>query len=414
MSDTTITFAILIAVVVAFITQRLPVGLVAIGTSLALYFTGVLDLDQALAGFGDPAVIFIATLFIVSEGLDATGVTTWVGQQLIARVGDSRTRLIVLMMGLIAVLTALISVNGAVAALLPVIIVIAVRLGRPPSQLLMPLVFGAHAGSMLALTGTPVNVLVNEALLGAGTREIGYFEFALVGLPLLAGSIAIVLLVGERLLPARTPKGLTGDFSRHAMTLVEQYGLADEALTLVSRSSGFAEVVVPPRSEFIGDPVFPGMVTESGDLVVKAIQRGGATLGPREVPLEVGDALLFYGTWSALDERASDPNLLIVDSPDKVRRQVVPLGTGAKEAIAILVAMVVLLATGIVPSVIAGMLAAGAMVVLRIMSMESSYRAINWTTVVLVAGMIPLSTAMTTTGAADIVADGLVGVTRGI
>ena len=163
MSDVAITFAILLVVVIAFVSNRIPVGLVAIGAALALYFTGVLDLTQALAGFGDPAVIFIATLFVVSEGLDASGVTTWAGQELIARVGDSRTRLIVLMLLLVAGLTALISVNGAVAALLPVIVVIGVRLGRSPSQLLMPLVFGAHAGSMLALTGTPVNVIVSEA-----------------------------------------------------------------------------------------------------------------------------------------------------------------------------------------------------------------------------------------------------------
>ena len=82
--------------------------------------------------------------------------------------GASRFRLIVLMMLFCGVLSALISVNGAVAALLPVVVVLAVRLKRPPSQLLMPLVFGAHAGSMLALTGTPVNVLVYEASLDAG------------------------------------------------------------------------------------------------------------------------------------------------------------------------------------------------------------------------------------------------------
>ena len=98
MSDIAITFAILLVVVIAFVSNRIPVGLVAIGASLALYFTGVLDLTQALAGFGDPAVIFIATLFVVSESLEATGVTAWAGQQLIARVGESRTRLIVLML----------------------------------------------------------------------------------------------------------------------------------------------------------------------------------------------------------------------------------------------------------------------------------------------------------------------------
>ena len=56
-------------------------------------------------------------------------------------------------MGLVALLTALINVNGAVAALVPVAVVMAVRTGRSPSQLLLPLAFGAHAGSLLALTG---------------------------------------------------------------------------------------------------------------------------------------------------------------------------------------------------------------------------------------------------------------------
>ena len=411
MSDVAITFAILLVVVIAFVSNRIPVGLVAIGAALALYFTGVLDLTQALAGFGDPAVIFIATLFVVSEGLDASGVTTWAGQELIARVGDSRTRLIVLMLLLVAGLTALISVNGAVAALLPVIVVIGVRLGRSPSQLLMPLVFGAHAGSMLALTGTPVNVIVSEAAATYGGRPFGFFEFALVGIPLVVGTIVIVLLLGERLLPSRKPRGLPTDFSEHARILIEQYRL-DDALGLISRTNGVAEVVIPPRSEFVGDTVFPGMVTDSGDLVILAIQRKGEDLGPGEATLAVGDVLLLRGAWAALDETLDDPNVLVVDSPEQVRRQTIPLGLGAREAIVVLAAMVVLLATGVVPSVVAGLLAAGAMVLLRVVTVDGAYRAINWTTVVLVAGMIPLSTAMTQTGAADQVADALVGVVR--
>ena len=64
--------------------------LVALGTALALYFTGVLNLTELLGGLGDPAVIFIASLFVVSAGLDATGVTAWAGQGLIARAGESR------------------------------------------------------------------------------------------------------------------------------------------------------------------------------------------------------------------------------------------------------------------------------------------------------------------------------------
>ena len=72
-------------VVVVFVWDRFPVALVALGVALSLWATGVLDLEQALAGFGDPTVFFIAALFVVSDALDATGVTAWAGQQLIAR-----------------------------------------------------------------------------------------------------------------------------------------------------------------------------------------------------------------------------------------------------------------------------------------------------------------------------------------
>src|SRR4051812_50208212 len=119
MSDTTICYLVLAGVVVLFVWGRFPVELVAIGAALTLWATDVLDLNTALAGFGDPAVLFIASLFVVSESLDATGVTAWAGQHLVARVGESRSRLLGLMLLLVAGLTALISVNGAVAALVP-------------------------------------------------------------------------------------------------------------------------------------------------------------------------------------------------------------------------------------------------------------------------------------------------------
>lgn len=490
MSDITITAAIIAGAVVLFVWNRLPVVMVAMATAIALYATGVLPLDAALGGLGDPAVIFIATLFVVSAGLEATGVTAWAGQLLITKAGaESRTRLLVLTSLLVAFLTALISVNGAVAALLPVVVVMAVRLKRAPSQLLMPLVFSAHAGSMLALTGTPVNVLVSNAAIDAGLGRFGFFEFTLVGVPLLLGTMAIIVLFGQRLLPERSGPSIPSDFSKHAQTLVEQYGLSSGAFqmrvrasspyvgapasavdlaaypglqlvavqhgeggplrrpaiaegdylilrgeaepaaafaaekhlafreqsaasdlqdTLFNRSSGLAEVIIPPRSGMIGTSVFPGMVTDSGDLIIMAVQRQGADLGPDRVTLEAGDTLLLQGTWKALDVHLDDPDVLVVNSPELVRRQAVPMGVGAKQAIVILVAMVIMLATGLVPPAVAGLLAAGAMILCGVLTVEQSYRAISWTTVILVGAMMPLSTAMDETGAAKLLADSLV------
>ena len=80
MSDSTITFLVLGVAVAVFVWDRLPIGVVAFGVALSLWATGVLGLDQALAGFGDPTVIFIAALFVVSEALDATCVTAWAGR----------------------------------------------------------------------------------------------------------------------------------------------------------------------------------------------------------------------------------------------------------------------------------------------------------------------------------------------
>ena len=100
--------------------------------------------------------------------------------------------------------------------------------------------------------------------------------------------------------------------------------------------------------------------------------------------------------------------MLVVDDPGLVRRQAVPLGRGAKQALIIVAAMVVLLATGAVPAVVAGLLAAGALVLSNTVTVPQAYRSISWTTVVLVGGMTPLSLAMQESGAAQKLADGLV------
>lgn len=492
MNDIWIVLAIVAVVVALFVWDRLPVIVVCIGCALSLWATGVLTLNQSLAGFGDPATVFVTSLFVASAALEKTGVTAWAGQVLIRGAGESRWRLVTLMMIFVGLLSALISVNGAVAALLPVVVVLAVRLRRPPSQLLMPLVFGGHAGSMMALTGTPVNVLVLDASLEAGRAGFGYFEFALVGVPLLAGAMLIAVFLGARLLPVRESRALPPDLSSHARTLVEQFRLDDGvhqlrvregsplvgrpragldlgpaadvglvtvrgadgaarlqaiaagdilivrgpgdavaalalrfdlalrdpedsgpiADALFNRASGLAEVLVPPRSTLIGDRLFPGMVTPSGDLVVLAVQRQGMDL-LRPTPLAAGDTLLLQGTWDALDRHLAPPEVLVVNAPDLVRRQALPMGQGSKPTLLVLAAMVVLLATGVVPAAIAGLLAAGAVLLLGVLSVDEVFRSINWTTVILVGAMMPLSTAITETGAAKLIADGLVGLVGG-
>ncbi|WP_158861762.1 SLC13 family permease [Leifsonia sp. AG29] len=407
MSASAITVVILLLAVVAFLSGRIPTGLVAVGVSLALLATGVLDLQQAFAGFADPAVILIASLFVVSEGLDSSGLTAWTGRQLVHSGGGEARRLTFLVMAVVAVLSALISVNGAVAALLPVVVVIASRISVAPGRLLLPLAFGAHAGSLLTLTGSPVNVLLSEYAAASAGRPFGFFEFALVGVPLLIGSAVLCILFGRRLIPDRTPTAMSKDLSEHTRTLVRDYPSLDRE-ALIGADAGVAEVLVPPRSALVGSRAFPGMVTDSGDLVLLAVQRRGEQVDA-ETLLEPGDVLLLEGRWEHLDANLADPDVLVVDEPDAIRRQAAPLGWRAWTALVILGAMVVLLATGVFPPAVTGLLAAGAMVLTRVVSVERAHRSISWTTLLLVAGMIPLSTAITQTGTAAAIATALIG-----
>jgi di/tricarboxylate transporter len=182
---------------------------------------------------------------------------------------------------------------------------------------------------------------------------------------------------------------------------------------LISREFGVAEILIPPRSTYIGERVFPGMITQSGNLVVLGIQRLGEDIGTREVTLSAGDSLLMQGGWDVLDEYDDDPNVVVVDSPDAIRRQTVPLGPGARPALAVLAGMIVLLVSGVVPAMVACLLAAIAMVLLRVVTVDQAHRSMAWTTLILVAAMIPLSTAITQTGAAETLAELLVDVLGG-
>ncbi|MFI2753850.1 SLC13 family permease [Cellulomonas sp. P22] len=490
MDDATISLVILAGSVALFIWNRLPVGVVAILTALSLTATGVLDVSTALGGFGEPVVIFIATLFVVSEGLDSSGVTGWAGQVLTEKAGAHRVLLLGAVMLLAAVLSALITPNGAVAALLPVVVAASRKAGEPPSRLLIPLAFAASAGALLTLSGSPVNVIASEAALDLGTQGFGYFEFAVVGVPLVLVTVAVALLTGRRLLPHRSSDALPPDFSAHVSTLVEHYSLddgvhrlvvapasglvgqrwstvaladhpglslvgvqraggqpgdeaalaPDDALVvagppeqvagfasvhgldvtispflrgaqveLLTHQTGVAEIVIPPRSRLVGEVVFPGMVREGG-LLIQAVRHLGRDRGPRPTTLTEGDALLVHGPWTTVQGLAGDRDVLVVDCPDAVRRQVGPLGPPAMRAIGVLVGMVALLATGIVPPAVAGLIAATAMVVLRVVHAQQAYRAISWQTVVLIGGLIPLSTAIQVSGAADLIADLIVDV----
>ena len=489
MTPAALSLVVLGASVGLFVWNRLPVSIVAIATSLALLATGVIDLDTAVGGFGDPVVVFIATLFVVSAGLEASGLTAWAGRVLTQRAGTGRIGLLVAVMALSAVLSAVITPNGAVAAMLPVVVAAARRAGIRPSALLMPVAFAASAGALLTLSGSVVNVLVSEAAQDVTGHSLGFFEFAIAGVPLLVGSVLVAVVAG-RLIPQRESGSIGADFGDHLDTLVEHYhletgffrlrvssqsavvgaaagldgdgvrvfGVQDAhgtpvslerecepgdvlvatgsaaAITrlaerhhleldatplthrtrtaLLNEHVGLAEVVVAPRSALLDEVFFPGLVR--GAVTVLGVRRLGKDTGAERVRLKEGDGLLLHGTWESIAALETDDDVLVVDSPDQVRQQVAPLGAPAWRAGIVLVAMVVLLASQAVPPAVAGLLAAVAMVLTRVVNVPQAFRAISWDTVVLIGGLIPLSVAIRESGAAEMIADRIVDVAGGL
>jgi len=161
------------------------------------------------------------------------------------------------------------------------------------------------------------------------------------------------------------------------------------AETLFNKGSGLAEVVIPTRSQMIGQTAFPGMSARNGDLMVLAVHRGGQDLGATPTTLAAGDHLLMQGTWQALDKHLADPQLMVVDSPEVVRRQAIPLGHRAWEAIAVLVALVVLLVGNWFPAALVAVICAVALVLLRLLTVPQAYKGIDWNTCILVGGGRP-------------------------
>ena len=180
----------------------------------------------------------------------------------------------------------------------------------------MPLVFSAHSGSLLALTGTPVNVLVSEAATEAGLPPFGFFSFAIAGIPLVVGTILIVVLFGQRLLPERSGRTLPPDLSRHARTLVEQYRL-DDGLFQLARASRVPRMSV--RAPAAVD------LTDYAGLTLVAIQAGDGSGRLRRPALAEGDILIVRGDAETVGSLASDKLLAFraEDAPTDVAEHAV-------------------------------------------------------------------------------------------
>ncbi len=204
MDPTTITLLFLLFAIVMFVLEKIPLGVTSMIVCIGLVVTGVLDVNTAFAGFIDTNVILFVAMFIVGGALFETGMANKIGG-LVTRFARTERMLIVSIMTITGLMSGVLSNTGTAAVLIPVVIGIAAKSGFKRSKLLMPLVFAAAMGGNLSLIGAPGNMIAQSALEKIGLR-FGFFEYGIVGLPILVAGIIFYATVGFRLLPSHDVK----------------------------------------------------------------------------------------------------------------------------------------------------------------------------------------------------------------
>lgn len=499
MSSMLLVFLILGVTILLFILDRIRLDIVALLALLALMLTDTLTVSEALAGFSATVVIIIAALFIVGLGLLQTGVAAMLGRFLARAAHNSEIRILALIMGTVALLSAFMSSTGAVAMLLPAVISVARDTKISPAKLAMPLAFGSLVGGMLTLIGTPPNLVVSDALKAAGEEPFGFFAFTPIGLIILIVALLFMVFVGRFLLPNRVPRSATGQLSavlpsiddmaahyqlpdnlfrlrirrnspleglscaqarlgeRYHVDVLQVQSWPDdasqpfppravrpdsvftrhdilyvhgspEAVTRMSREEllgirpnnendgqilsteiGLAEVLIKTDSRLIGRTLNESQFRNRFDVTALALLRHNELFHEdvANQPLRYGDMILVEGTWQALELLEMDRSDFIVIGQPRQMEERLYSKRYAGTAIAIVIGMLLLASLNIVPTVTATLLAAVAMVLTGCVRVDQMYSSISWESIVLIAAMLPMATALEKTGGIQFVAAGL-------
>ena len=291
--------ALVLAALVLFATEPVPVDITAIGVMVALLlvfpasealvsagllaepinFFGDDYPALALSGFANTATLTVLAMFVLSEGVQRTGVIQLLGAVIARYTGDSEFRQVGATITVVGPISGFINNTAAVAILLPMVTDLAERGRTSPSKLLLPMSYASMFGGMLTLIGTSTNILASEvtARLGAQNPELGLraftmFEFTGLGAVVLVVGSVYLLTIGRYLTPARI---------KPQRDLTEEFEMADY----------LTEVVVRADSPLVGQQVQDALQGTEFDVDLLQLIRGDAVflepLGPKQI--QAGD-----------------------------------------------------------------------------------------------------------------------------
>lgn len=289
-----VVFGLIGAALVLFVTELIPNDMTAVGVIVALASVEpVLGIDvgvtpaEAISGFANPATVTIVAMYMLSAGVQGTGLVQRLGVHLADLTRGSELRALVATVCTTGPIAGVINNTPVVAVFIPMISDLAEQSRISPSKLLLPLSYAAILGGTLTLIGTATNLLASDfaRTLIPGRSGIGLFEFTPVGVVILVVGVAYLLTVGRRLTPARIP--VDAD-------LVAEFDLEDH----------LALVEVRADSPVVGQGV-ETLDEDWPEVAVLQVRRdGGETVYAApytDVPVAAGDVLVVNGTLQAIN-----------------------------------------------------------------------------------------------------------------
>ena len=204
---------LLVVAVVAFffVTELLPLAVTAMSGAIVVGLLGIIPTSQVFSGLSDSTVVLFAGMFVIGSAMFHTGLAQKIGEAVVRAVGTGENSLMAGTMSIAGVMSAFSSNTGTTAALMPVVVQICEKGKISAARQLMPLAFGAGAGGIITLIGTPPNLLVSQNLEKAGYAPFGFFEFAWIGVPLLIVAVLYMVFLGKYLLPKSEVKSVVID-----------------------------------------------------------------------------------------------------------------------------------------------------------------------------------------------------------
>ncbi len=226
--------AILLVTLVLLVTDKAPVDLVAVGIMVVLAVTGVLEPQEAVAGFASPAVLTVAAMFLMSRGMIRTGAVGFIGQRVIAAARGNHRQALLMSLLIVGAASAFINNTPVVVLFIPIMMAISCEYGVSPSKFLIPISYASILAGTCTLVGTSTNIIVSDLSVQAGYAPIGMFELARVGLPVAVIGILFLTVAAARFMPG------------HAAAICQ--------VENGENRSYLAELILPESSDLVGQP----------------------------------------------------------------------------------------------------------------------------------------------------------------